>query len=57
MDPANALEALREVTMDVEEGADIIMVKPALAYLDIIYRVRQEFDCRWRPITSAASSP
>jgi porphobilinogen synthase len=44
MDPANALEALREVTMDVEEGADIIMVKPALAYLDIIYRVRQEFD-------------
>jgi porphobilinogen synthase len=44
MDPANALEALREVTMDVEEGADIIMVKPALAYLDIIHRVRQEFD-------------
>jgi porphobilinogen synthase len=44
MDPANALEALREVTMDVEEGADIIMVKPALAYLDIIQRVRQEFD-------------
>jgi porphobilinogen synthase len=44
MDPANALEALREATMDVEEGADIIMVKPALAYLDIIHRVRQEFD-------------
>jgi porphobilinogen synthase len=44
MDPANALEAVREVTLDVEEGADIIMVKPALAYLDIIYRVRQEFD-------------
>jgi porphobilinogen synthase len=44
MDPANALEAIREVTMDVEEGADIIMVKPALAYLDIIYRVRQEID-------------
>jgi porphobilinogen synthase len=44
MDPANAQEAIREVTMDVEEGADIIMVKPALAYLDIIYRVRQEID-------------
>lgn len=44
MDPANALEALREVSMDVEEGADIVMVKPALAYLDIICRVREEFD-------------
>jgi len=44
MDPANSLEAIREVTMDVEEGADIIMVKPALAYLDIIYRVREEID-------------
>ncbi len=40
MDPANAREALREVALDVEEGADIIMVKPALAYLDIICRVR-----------------
>jgi porphobilinogen synthase len=44
MDPANALEAIREVTMDIEEGADIIMVKPALAYLDIILRVREEID-------------
>lgn len=44
MDPANSLEAVREVTMDVEEGADIIMVKPALCYLDIIFRVRQEID-------------
>ena len=44
MDPANAVEALREVTMDIEEGADIIMVKPALAYLDVICRVRQEID-------------
>jgi porphobilinogen synthase len=44
MDPANAQEAVREVTMDVEEGADIIMVKPALAYLDIISRIRQEID-------------
>lgn len=44
MDPANALEAIREVTMDVEEGADIIMVKPALPYLDIICRIRDEID-------------
>ena len=44
MDPANALEAIREATMDIEEGADIIMVKPALPYLDIICRVRQEID-------------
>jgi porphobilinogen synthase len=44
MDPANALEAIREVTLDIEEGADIIMVKPALAYLDVIYRIRQEID-------------
>jgi len=44
MDPANAIEAIREITMDVEEGADIIMVKPALAYLDIICRVREEID-------------
>ena len=44
MDPANALEAIREANMDIEEGADIIMVKPALPYLDIIARVREEFD-------------
>ncbi len=44
MDPANSLEAIREVTMDVEEGADIIMIKPALPYLDIISRVRDEID-------------
>jgi len=44
MDPANALEALREATLDVEEGADILMVKPAVAYLDIISRLRDEFD-------------
>jgi porphobilinogen synthase len=42
MDPANADEALREVRMDIGEGADIVMVKPALAYLDIIHRVKQE---------------
>ncbi|MEJ2038141.1 MAG: porphobilinogen synthase [Desulfosarcinaceae bacterium] len=44
MDPANAREALREVSMDVEEGDDIIMVKPALPYLDIICRIKDEFD-------------
>jgi porphobilinogen synthase len=44
MDPANAREAVREATMDVEEGADIIMVKPALPYLDIICRLRDELD-------------
>ena len=44
MDPANAAEAMREVAQDIEEGADILMVKPALAYLDIIYRVKTTFD-------------
>ena len=44
MDPANSREALREATLDVEEGADILMVKPAVAYLDIISRLREEFD-------------
>lgn len=43
MDPANSNEAIREVTLDVAEGADIIMVKPALPYLDIVYRVKTEF--------------
>ena len=44
MDPANSREALREATLDVDEGADIIMVKPAVAYLDIISKLRDEFD-------------
>ena len=43
MDAANANEALREVALDIREGADILMVKPALAYLDLIYRVKKEF--------------
>jgi porphobilinogen synthase len=43
MDPANAREALREAALDVAEGADFLMVKPALAYLDVIYRVKQQF--------------
>ncbi len=49
MDPANGDEALREVELDIEEGADIVMVKPALPYLDIIYRVRQTFN---RPVAA-----
>jgi porphobilinogen synthase len=44
MDPANAREALKEVKSDLEEGADMVMVKPGLAYLDIIRRVRDQFD-------------
>jgi len=44
MDPANAREALREIEADIAEGADIVMVKPALAYLDVLARARQRFD-------------
>lgn len=44
MDPANSREALREATLDVDEGADILIVKPAVAYLDIVSRLREEFD-------------
>ena len=43
MDPSNAREALREVELDIAEGADMVMVKPALAYLDVIHRVRETF--------------
>lgn len=44
MDPANSNEAIREVELDIEEGADIVMVKPALPYLDIVYRVKDELE-------------
>jgi len=44
MDPANVREALKEVRQDLEEGADLVMVKPALAYLDVIARVKEEVD-------------
>lgn len=44
MDPGNAREALREMSLDLEEGADILMVKPALPYLDIVHRARERFD-------------
>ncbi len=43
MDPPNIWEALREVVLDIEEGADIVMVKPAMAYLDVVSRVKEEF--------------
>ncbi len=49
MDPANGNEALREVELDIEEGADIVMIKPALPYLDIICRVKQKFN---RPVAA-----
>src|SRR5207302_2038232 len=45
MDAANSAEALREVALDLQEGADIVMVKPALAYLDILHRVKTTFGC------------
>jgi len=45
MDPANGDEAMREIALDLEEGADIVMVKPAMPYLDLIYRARSEFNC------------
>jgi porphobilinogen synthase len=44
MDPANAREAIRETEMDIDEGADIVMVKPALSYLDIIRRIKDFFE-------------
>ena len=44
MDPANAREALSEVAADLDEGADIVMVKPALSYLDVIWRVKERFN-------------
>jgi len=45
MDPANAREAMREIELDIDEGADMVMVKPALSFLDIIRRARERFDC------------
>ena len=44
MDPANGREAMREIELDLEEGADMIMVKPALPYLDLIWQARERFD-------------
>ena len=56
MDPANAREAVREARLDEEEGADVLMVKPALPYLDVIRRVKDATGCPSPPTTSAAST-
>ena len=50
MDPANAREAMREIELDLEEGADMIMVKPAMPYLDLIREARERFDVPHRGI-------
>ena len=57
MDAANADEALREVALDIQEGADIVMVKPALAYLDILHRVKTDLVIPPPPMPSAGSTP
>ena len=51
MDPANGREAIAEVALDVQEGADIVMVKPALAYLDVIADVRGDVRCSGRGVS------
>ena len=56
MDIHNRKEALKEIDSDVEEGADIVMVKPAMSYLDIIWQLPSAPTCRWRPTASAAST-
>ena len=57
MDPGNTDEALREVALDLEEGADMVMVKPGLPYLDIVRRVKETFSpFRPSPIRSPAST-
>ena len=56
MDPANVREALRECELDVDEGADMVMVKPALPYLDVIRAVRERFDAAASPRTTCRAS-
>ena len=56
MDPANLDEALREVASDLQEGADMVMVKPGMPYLDVLRRVRTPSACRPSPTRSAAST-
>ena len=56
MDPPNVREAMRECALDLEEGADVIMVKPALPYLDVIAAARARFDAPSPPTASAAST-
>ena len=55
MDPGNGDEAIRECALDVAEGADMLMVKPGMPYLDVLHRVKQAFRCRPTPTRSAAS--
>ena len=55
MDPANCNEALREVAQDIEEGADIVMVKPGMPYLDIVHPVKAPSACRPSPFRSRAN--
>lgn len=57
MDPGNSDEALREVAMDIAEGADMVMVKPGMPYLDVVRRVKDEFQVPTLPTRSAASTP
>jgi porphobilinogen synthase len=57
MDPANSDEALREVALDIAEGADMVMVKPGMPYLDVLRRVKDSSACRPSPTRSAASTP
>ena len=57
MDPANGDEALREVALDIAEGADMVMVKPGMPYLDLVCRVREERSaCRLSPIRCRANT-
>ena len=56
MDPANAEEGMREAALDIDEGADIVMVKPALAYMDMIRRVKDEFGYPDRRLQRVAAS-
>ena len=57
MDPANSQEALHEVAADLAEGADMVMVKPGMPYLDILYRVKEDSKCRPLSIRSAVNTP
>ena len=56
MDPANTDEALREVELDIDEGADMVMVKPGMPYLDILRRVKEPSACRHSPIRCRANT-
>ena len=56
-DPANATEAVREIELDIAEGADIVMVKPAMPHLDIVRACRECRRCRWRPTRSRGVLP